>query len=59
MADKERKGEAPEEERNKPYERFEDALRKLAQVPKEEKWTRNAASTSGRSGRADRYLRRS
>ncbi len=28
--------EHKEDERNEPYERFEDALRKLAQVPKEE-----------------------
>lgn len=32
----ERKDEAKEDERNEPYERFEDFLRKLAQVPKEE-----------------------
>ncbi len=29
----ERKDETKEDERNEPYERFEDFLRKLAQVP--------------------------
>jgi hypothetical protein len=53
MPDKERKDQTQEDERNEPYERFEDTLRKLAQVPKEEvdeerrKWEREQK----RSGR--------